>query len=45
MGRLARRVTEPSDLAPALGTAFGTPGPMLIDVALDQAIHTLYRKG
>jgi benzoylformate decarboxylase len=45
MGCPARQVIEPGDLAPALDMAFASPGPMLIDVALDQAIHTLYRKG
>jgi benzoylformate decarboxylase len=45
MGCPARQVTDPGDLAAALSAALASPTPMLIDVALDAAIHTLYRKG
>ncbi|WP_043339387.1 benzoylformate decarboxylase [Belnapia moabensis] len=45
MGCPARQVADPADLTAALSSAFASPSPMLIDVALDPAIHTLYRKG
>ena len=45
MGCAALRVDAAADLAPALETAFASPAPMLLDVALDPAIHALYRKG
>ncbi|MBL6454931.1 benzoylformate decarboxylase [Belnapia sp. T6] len=44
MGCPALRVTEPGEIEPALRQAFAAPGPMLLSVAVDPAIPTLYRK-
>jgi len=44
MGCPATRVTDPEDLDAALQTAFATDGPMLVEVAVDNAIVNLYDK-
>jgi benzoylformate decarboxylase len=44
LGCPARHVADPGEIAPALAESFAAPGPMLLDIALDPAIHSLYRK-
>lgn len=45
MGCPAERVTKADGIAPALGRAFAEPGPMLLDVAIDQGVTVLYHGG
>jgi benzoylformate decarboxylase len=45
MGVPALRVEGEAALAAALEAGFAAPGPMLLDVVVDRAIPTLYRKG
>ena len=44
MGCPGLAVTEARDLSGALEAALAAPGPMLVEVAVDAAIPTLYQK-
>jgi benzoylformate decarboxylase len=45
MGVPALRIEREAELGAALEAGFAAPGPMLLDVIVDRAIPTLYRKG
>lgn len=45
MGVPALRIGQEAALGAALEAGFAAPGPMLIEVVVDRAIPTLYRKG
>jgi benzoylformate decarboxylase len=45
LGCAAERVTRPEDIDQALNAAFATAGPVLIDIAVDEAVALLFEDG